>query len=221
MKPKNKCLPFLILDGKQYIFINGIYEDYCNFSIKMKNKAVKLRTKGWDSLRNIIWAYNVFNDVKISYETIRKSLLIHNGLYYLNDELKISGYVAYDVQWIRINRKWHYRHVLFDIVHRMPIAELLAKKEDSKTTKNFLKNSIQPKDCIAIGTDLKPSYDKIMLELGLDHQHCTFHLLLNIYDFINLELTKMRKEFERNLKNTELNLSNNQIKEKSKQFIDD
>jgi len=70
----------------------------------MKNKAVKLRTKGWDSLRNIIWAYNVFNDVKISYETIRKSLLIHNGLYYLNEELKISGYVAYDVQWIRINR---------------------------------------------------------------------------------------------------------------------
>lgn len=65
--------------------------------------------------------------------------------------------------------EWHYRHVLFDIVHRMPIAELLAKKEDSKTTKNFLKNSIQPKDCIAIGTDLKPSYDKIMLELGLDH----------------------------------------------------
>ena len=187
----------------------------------MKNKAVKLRTKCWDSLRNITWAYNVFNDVKISYETIRKSLLIHNGLYYLNEELKISGYVAYDVQWIRINRKWHYRHVLFDIVHRMPIAELLAKKEDSKTTKNFLKNSIQPKDCIAIGTDLKPSYDKIMLELGLDYQHCTFHLLLNIYDFINPELTKMRKEFERNLKNTESNLSNNQIKEKSKQFIDD
>lgn len=60
-----------------------------------------------------------------------------------------------------------------------------------------------------------------MLELGLDHQHCTFHLLLNIYDFINPELTKMRKEFERNLKNTESNLSNNQIKEKSKQFIDD
>lgn len=31
----------------------------------------------------------------------------------------------------------------------------------------------------------------------------------------------MRKEFERNLKNKESNLSNNQIKEKSKQFIKD
>ena len=26
--------------------LNGIYEDYCNFSIRMKNKAVKIRTKG-------------------------------------------------------------------------------------------------------------------------------------------------------------------------------
>ena len=44
----------------------------------------------------------------------------------------------------------------------MPIAELLDKKEDSKATKNFLKNSIQSKDSIAAVTDLKPSYDKIM-----------------------------------------------------------
>ena len=44
-----------------------------------------------------------------------------------------------------------------------------------------------------------------MRELGFVHQHCTFHLLLNIYDNIRPELTKMRKEFERNLKNMELN----------------
>ena len=60
-----------------------------------------------------------------------------------------------------------------------------------------------------------------MRELGFVHQHCTFHLLLNIYDSISPELTKMRKEFERNLKNKEPNLSDNQIKEKSKQFIED
>ena len=92
------------------------------------------------------------------------------------------------------------RHVLFDIVHRMPIAELLAKKEDSKTTKNFIKNSIQPKDCIAIIMDLKPIYGEIMGELGFVHQYCIFHLLLKIYDTISPELTKTRKEFERDLK---------------------
>ena len=81
----------------------------------------------------------------MSYETIRKSLLIFDELYFLNEEIKPSGYVAYDVQWIRINKKWHYRHVLFYIVHKIPIAELLAKKKDSKTTKKFFKNQYPTK----------------------------------------------------------------------------
>lgn len=60
-----------------------------------------------------------------------------------------------------------------------------------------------------------------MIELGFVDQHCTFHLLLNICGIISPELTKMRKKFERNLKNMELNLSDNKIKEKSKQLIGD
>ena len=48
--------------------------------------------------------------------------------------------------------------------------------------------------------DLKPTYDKIMGELGFVHQHCTFHLLQNIYDTINPELTKLRKDYELKLK---------------------
>ena len=51
--------------------------------------------------------------------TIRKSLLTFDGLYYVNTDLKFSGYAAYDVQWIRIERKWYYRHVLFDLINRI------------------------------------------------------------------------------------------------------
>ena len=36
-------------------------------------------------------------------------------------------------------------------------------------------------------------YDKIMRELGFDHQHCTFHLLLNINEELREELKQMRK----------------------------
>ena len=50
--------------------LNGIYEDFCNFSIKMKNKAVELRKRVWDSLRNLSWTFNVFNGINMSYETI-------------------------------------------------------------------------------------------------------------------------------------------------------
>ena len=50
----------------------------------------------------------------------RKSLLTFDGLYYVNTDLKFSGYAAYDVQWIRIEQKWYYRHILFDLINRMP-----------------------------------------------------------------------------------------------------
>ena len=32
----------------------------------------------------------------MSYETIRKSLLTFDGLYYVNTDMKFSGYAAYD-----------------------------------------------------------------------------------------------------------------------------
>ena len=35
--------------------------------------------------------------------------------------------------------------------------------------KNFIKNSIKATESIAIVTDLKPGYDKIMREIGFDH----------------------------------------------------
>ncbi|WP_042691633.1 IS6 family transposase [Methanobrevibacter oralis] len=185
----------------------------------MKNKAVELRKRVWDSLRNLSWTFNVFNGINMSYETIRKSLLTFDGLYYVNTDLKFSGYAAYDVQWIRIERKWYYRHVLFDLINRMPIAELISEKEDSATTKNFIKNSIKPTESIAIITDLKPGYDKIMRELGFDHQHCTFHLLLNINEELREELNQMRKEYESNLKKQNPKLSETQIKKQSKNMI--
>ena len=174
---------------------------------------------GWDSLRNLSWTFNVFNSINMSYETIRKSLLTFDGLYYVNTDMKFSGYAAYDVQWIRIERKWYYRHILFDLINRMPIAELITEKEDSATTKNFIKNSIKATESIAIVTDLKPGYDKIMREIGFDHQHCTFHLLLNINEELREELKQIRKEYESNLKKQNPKLSETQIKKQSKNMI--
>ena len=139
--------------------------------------------------------------------------------YYVNTDMKFSGYAAYDVQWIRIERKWYYRHILFDLINRMPIAELINEKEDSATTKNFIKNSIKATESIAIVTDLKPGYDKIMREIGFDHQHCTFHLLLNINEELREELKQIRKEYESNLKKQNPKLSETQIKKQSKNMI--
>ena len=100
-------------------------------------------------------------DLKISHETIRKSLKNDNDLYWLNEELELSGYYAFDTQWIRINRKWIYRLTLFDIINNMPVACLISEKETPKIIKNFIKTSIHPKDRKAIITDLKEDYNKL------------------------------------------------------------
>ena len=83
------------------------------FQLKWKTRQLSCEKDGWDSLRNLSWTFNVFNNIKMSYETIRKSLLTFDGLYYVNTDMKFSGYAAYDVQWIRIERKWYYRHILY------------------------------------------------------------------------------------------------------------
>lgn len=111
------------------IRFNGIYDDYCNFSHRIKNKSVELRKRGWDSLRNLSWAFNILSKLKMSYETIRKSLLTFDGLYYVNTDLKFSGYTAYDMQRIKIKQKWYYRHILFDLINQIPITELLCEKK--------------------------------------------------------------------------------------------
>ena len=65
--------------------------------------------------------------IDISHETIRKILLVEGEYYYLNKDLKLSGYYSYDEQWEKVNGKWIYYYVIFDIINRVPIATYLSK----------------------------------------------------------------------------------------------
>ena len=108
------------------------WDKFCNFWNKIKDKAKSLLKNGWKSLRNIGNDFQSLLDLKISHETIRKSLKNDNDLYWLNEEIELSGYYAFDTQWIRINRKWVYRLTLFDIINNMPVACLISEKETPK-----------------------------------------------------------------------------------------
>lgn len=81
----------------------------------------------------------IFNKIIISYETVRKSLILLDNLYYINKDFELSGYYSYDVQWVCIERTWYFRHVLFDIINKMPVAKLLADNENDETIENFIK----------------------------------------------------------------------------------
>lgn len=177
------------------------YDAYSHFHKDTLSKSNETKELDNVSLRNISKFHKIFNKITISHETVRKSLILTDNLYYVNEDLELSGYYSYDVQWVRVERVWYYRHVLFDIINKMPVAELLIDNEDDETVENFIKNNIPSHKRIAIITDLKKSYDKIIDKLGFIHQKCIFHLSQNILDkittFLNKNKTKFKKEYEK------------------------
>ena len=109
------------------------------------------------------------------------------------------------MQWEPLDDGFHYRHLLFDLVNNVPVAELLAPNEDQNTTYEFINKSVKHKDRKAIVTDLKPGYDSIMKKLGFKHQHCTYHLRLAVNERI-----------KKYLKQKDLEIRIDQIKENKK-----
>ena len=155
-------------------------------------------------------------DINISHETIRKTLLVEGEFYYFNDEIKLSGYYAYDEQWEKVNGKWVYYIVLFDLVNNVPVASMLTKKLKHNLIKDFIDMSIPFKDRIAIVTDLKPEYDQIMTKLGFVHQHCTFHLEKNIKSNMEKKINEDMADYRLELKNTHQKYSKDEINENIK-----
>lgn len=119
-------------------------------------------------------------DFNISHESVRKALKKEKGLYWLNEELELSGHYGYDSQWIRIEGKWIYRLELFYIINNMHVACLISKEETSKIIYDFIDISIPLKHHKAIITDLKEDYEQVMKKLKFSHQHCTFHPIKNM-----------------------------------------
>ena len=177
------------------------YEPYSHFPKHIKEYIVESEESGRSSLRKLVKDQKTYKNFNISHETIRKYLKVDTPLYYLNTEVGLSDYYGYDAQWFPIDKKWEFRLVLFDLVNNVPVAEKICKKEDSKTVKKFIENSIPPHKRKAIVTDLKKDYDKIMRDLGFDHQHCTFHLRLNINEQIRKHLKqkeiKIKAEYKK------------------------
>ena len=120
----------------------------------------------------------------------------------------------------KVNGKWIYYYVLFDIINRVPVATFLTDSITNKKIKDFINKSIPSKDRIAIITDLKPGYDKIMRELGFVHQHCVFHLSKRIWDKIFKHIDSEAFNFASKLKNSTKKLSDAEIRKKVKTYKD-
>ena len=80
-----------------------------------------------------------------------------------------------------------------------------------KTTYNFINKTIKLHERKAIVTDLKPGYDNTMRNLGLKHQHCTFHLNLSINERIRKYLKQKEIELRIKFQKENKNISQYQL----------
>lgn len=88
---------------------------------------------------------------------------------------RYSGYYVFDVEWIKINGKWKYRHTLLDSISNCIVADAIYDNEDETTVEKFLRESTANKNKIAITTDLDKKYASIIPKLDFKHQLCIFH----------------------------------------------
>lgn len=150
------------------------YDVYSHFHKDTLSKSNNSKELENVLLRNISGFHKIFNNIIISHETVRKSLILTDNLYYVNSDFELSGHYSYDVQWGGVERTWYYRYVLFDLIHKIPVAELLSDNEKDETTEKFIKENIPSHKKTAILTDLKKSYDHIIDKLGFIYQKCIF-----------------------------------------------
>ena len=78
----------------------------------------------------------------------------------------VARVYVFDVEWIKINGKWKYRHTLLDSISNCIVADAIYDTEDENTVEKFLKESTANKNKIAITTDLDKKYASIIPKLS-------------------------------------------------------
>ena len=145
-----------------------------NFTNELKSESEHLISDYLGSLKNVCKSFKKFFGITVSHQTIENWLFVNENI--LEFDLgRCSGYYVFDVEWIKINGKWKYRHTLFDTISNNIVSDAIYDKEDETTVKKFLKESTANKNKKVITTDLDSKYPQIIEKLGFKHQLCIFH----------------------------------------------
>ena len=162
-----------------YTNIEEIVPKNSNYTHDFIEKTLELVAIFYGSARAVAEKVKKDTGIKISHQTIENWILkVKNPN---KDKIdRFSGYYIFDVEWIKINAKWHYRFTLFDTKYNTIIADKIYSKENSKNVKEFLEQSTWNQEKISITTDLDEKYKPIIEKLGFQHQWCLFHALKNI-----------------------------------------
>ena len=154
--------------------LTSLVDKNSNFTNELKSESEHLISDYLGSLKNVCKSFKKFFGITVSHQTIENWLFVNENI--LEFDLgRCSGYYVFDVEWIKINGKWKYRHTLLDSISNCIVADAIYDTEDDTTVEKFLKESTANKNKIAITTDLDKKYASIIPKLGFKHQLCIFH----------------------------------------------
>jgi transposase-like protein len=154
--------------------LTSLVDKNSNFTNELKSESEHLISDYLGSLKNVCKSFKKFFGISVSHQTIENWLFVNENI--LEFDLgRCSGYYVFDVEWLKINGKWKYRHTLLDAISNCIVADAIYDTEDETTVQKFLKESTANKNKKAITTDLDSKYPQIITKLGFKHQLCIFH----------------------------------------------
>ena len=115
----------------------------------MESESEHLISDYLGSLKNVCKSFKKFFGITVSHQTIENWLFVNENI--LEFDLgRCSGYYVFDVEWLKINGEWKYRHTLLDSVSNCIVADAIYDTEDETTVEKFLREYTANKNKKAI-----------------------------------------------------------------------
>lgn len=162
-----------IVDLPQFSELSNDFKE----ALKSMVTSLRIRNVSYSNIRDII---NEVFGYKISYEYVRK---IFDGVSVIIRDLttytKQSGYYAYDAQYLKINGRQFYRHVVHDLITEKILIDTVLPKQNKETIKQLFLRTIKADEIKAFVVDMANAYPRTIEECygkDVNIQWCLFHL---------------------------------------------
>ena len=169
----HSCGQGYIIDLPQFNELSADFKE----ALKSLITSLRIRNMSYPNIREII---NEIFGYKVSNEYIREvfndvSIMIRD----LTTYTKQSGYYAYDAQYLKINGRQFYRHVVHDLITSKVLIDVVLPKQNKKTIKQLFLNTITAEEVKAFVIDMANAYPNIIEDCygkNVKIQWCLFHL---------------------------------------------
>ena len=163
--------------GKKFTTpLDPVVERNHRYASIFKDRIKSLMKTKYRPLRKLREDLSTFFGISPSQQSIVNWLKIGNLKTIKNQVSNYSGYYCYDEQYIKIDGEKRYRLTLFDSMSNIPVSEEIVEDREYDTIYTFLKEVLKNKPHLAITTDHRREYKKMMDDLNVEHQLCIFHL---------------------------------------------